>query len=185
MKETRVANRYAKALFELALEMSLTDQIRKDSELLLEVCAQNNDLVLMLRSPIIKDNKKISVVNEIFSKKLQDLFLKFLTIIINNRREEIIIEIAEQYIDIYKTHNNIVSINIETATQIDIESRQNIISVLEQRTDTKVELTEEVKEELIGGFVLSTEDKQYDASIQRQLKNLRKEFNENLYVKGF
>lgn len=185
MKETRVANRYAKALFELALEMNLTDQIRKDSELLLEVCAQNNDLVLMLRSPIIKDNKKISIVNEIFSKKLQELFLRYLAIIINNRREEIIIEIAEQYIDIYKKHNNIVSVIIESATQIDKESRDKIISVLEKRTDTKVELTEEVKEELIGGFVLSTEDKQYDASIQREIKNLRKEFKKNLYVKGF
>lgn len=185
MKQTRVANRYAKALYELAMEMKLTDQIRKDSELLLDVCAQNIDLVLMLRSPIIKDNKKISIVNEIFSKKLQDLFLKFLAIIINNRREEIIIEIAEQYIDIYKKHNNIISVNIETAIQIDKESRDKIISVLERRTDTKVELTEEVKEALIGGFVLSTEDKQYDASIQRQIKNLRKEFNQNLYIKGF
>ncbi len=185
MKETRVANRYAKALFELALEMNLTDQIRKDSELLLEVCAQNKDFVFMLRSPIIKDNIKISVINEIFSKKLQDLFLRYLAIIIQNRREEIIIAIAEQYIDIYKKHNNIISVNIETVIQIDKESRDKIISVLEKRTDTKVELTEELKEELIGGFVLSTEDKQYDASIQRQIKNLRKEFNENLYVKGF
>ena len=45
--------------------------------------------------------------------------------------------------------------------------------------------TEEVKEELIGGFIFSYEDKQYDASILKRIKNLRKEFKHNLYIKGF
>ena len=52
-------------------------------------------------------------------------------------------------------------------------------------SDSTIELTEELDEKLIGGFVLSFDDKQLDASILRQIKNLKKEFDINLYIKGF
>jgi F-type H+-transporting ATPase subunit delta len=185
MKETKLANRYAKALFELALEMKLTDPIRKDAELLLDVCAQNQDFVLMLKSPVIKEKKKIAIIKEIFENKFQDLFLKFMVIITNNRREDIFADISEQYIEIYKKYHNILSVSIETAYQVDNDTRDKIISLLERQANAKIELTESVKKELIGGFVLSTEDKQYDASVLRKIKNLRKEFDVNLYIKGF
>lgn len=185
MKETRVANRYAKALFELALEMKITDKVREDAETLLNVCNTNQDFVNMLKSPIIKDKKKNDILAEIFGKTFHEMFMKFLVIINRNRREDIIIEIAEQYIYIFKKQNNILTVDIETASEIDKETRDKIIGLLEKRSEAKVELTEKVKEDLIGGFVLSTEDKQFDASVMRQIKNLRKEFEVNLYIKGF
>lgn len=185
MKETRVANRYAKALYELASDMKITDRVRKDAETLLDVCNTNPDFVTMLKSPIIKDRKKNAIVAEIFGKTFHELFMRFLVIINQNRREDIIIEIAEQYIEVYKKQNNILTVNIETAYQIDKESRDKIINLLEKQSEAKIELTEEVKDELIGGFVLSTEDKQFDASVLRQIKNLQKEFDVNLYIKGF
>jgi F-type H+-transporting ATPase subunit delta len=55
---------------------------------------------------------------------------------------------------------------------------------MKHQTEGEIELIEEIKKELIGGFVLSFKDKQYDASILRQIEDLKKEFDINLYIKG-
>lgn len=185
MKETRVANRYAKALFELAIEYKVLDEVKADAELVKNVCEQNRDFVSMLKSPVIKDVKKIAIINEIFKGKLNELFFKFIIIITRNSREDLIAEISNQFIEIYKKFKNILSANLETSAEIDAETRKALIALLGNHSKAKIELTEEVKEELIGGFILSFDDKQFDASIQRQIINLRKEFSSNLYVKGF
>ena len=62
MRETRVANRYAKALFDLSIELKLDKQTIKDIELLHTVCKQNRDFVLMLKSPVIRDVKKMAIL---------------------------------------------------------------------------------------------------------------------------
>ena len=64
-------------------------------------------------------------------------------------------------------------------------SVQRILTLLEKRASAQIDLKEKIDEDIIGGFVLSYEDKQYDASILRQIKNLRREFDINLYIKGF
>lgn len=185
MKETRVANRYAKALFDLSIELKQMEKARADMELLYSVCMQNREFVLMLKSPVIKESKKQAILTGIFANKISDLTFKFLKVITHNRREEIIMEIAEQFIKIYKEHMNILPTTLTSAVDLDAETRDKIVKLLGERAHAKIELTEKVDEEIIGGFILEFEDKQYDASTLRQIINLRKEFDINLYVKGF
>jgi len=185
MREIKVAHRYAKALFEFAVEMNAVERVKDDALLIRKVCSENRDFLVMLRSPVIRDKTKISVIREIFEKHLHDITLKFLIIITRNRREALIAEIAEELVVIYKVYKNIVPATISTATKIDDETKKKILSLLSTHTDADIELTEEIDNELIGGFVLTFRDKQYDASVKRMIQNLHKEFDVNLYIKGF
>jgi F-type H+-transporting ATPase subunit delta len=45
-----------------------------------------------------------------------------------------------------------------------------------------IELESEVKSDLIGGFVLEYNNNLYDASIQRELRDLKAQFAKNVYV---
>lgn len=185
MKETRVANRYAKALFEMAIEMKLLDRVKKDIDLVFSVCQQNRDFVLMLKSPVIKETKKQNILKDIFAKHLHELTFKFLLLIARNRREQIIMEIAQQFIVIYKEYKNILPTMLTTAIKLDAETRDSIVSLLGERVKAEIELTEQIEEDIIGGFILEFEDNQYDASVLRKIKKLKHEFDINLYVKGF
>lgn len=185
MKEIKVSSRYAKALFELAHEMKVEDRIRKDAELIASVCAQNREFDLMLRSPVIKELKKMAILKAVFEKSLHEITFKFMMIITRNNRESLIREIAEQYIVIYKKYNNILTAALATAVPISADVREKIMLQLVDHDKSKIELTEDLNESLIGGFVLSFGDNQYDASILRKIKNLHKEFDINLYEKGF
>ena len=52
-------------------------------------------------------------------------------------------------------------------------------------TKSEVELQEKIDKNLVGGFILRVGDKQVDASILRQLKNLDRNFSENPYIREY
>ena len=104
MKETRVANRYAKALFDLSIELKQLELIRADMELLHTVCEQNREFLLMLKSPVIKESKKQAILTGIFAGKINDLTFKFLKVITHNRREaadlaDVLLELVDGQIE--------------------------------------------------------------------------------------
>ncbi len=185
MKESKIANRYAKALFDLALEQKVLDQVKEDMELVVSVCRQNKDFVMMLQSPIIFTDKKEAILKEIFEKKLQQISFFFLLIITRKNREAILDEIAQQFVIIYKEFKNITMARLTTAAELDKNISDKVISLLKEQTKGEIELEQEIDKDLIGGFVLSYDDKQYDASIKKQIKELKKDFDQNLYIREF
>ena len=66
MSEIRIAARYAKSLMELAIEKGLLEQVNFDMRTLQSVCKKSPDLVNVLKSPIIKSDKKIAVLTGVF-----------------------------------------------------------------------------------------------------------------------
>ncbi|RLD60746.1 MAG: ATP synthase F1 subunit delta [Bacteroidetes bacterium] len=184
MKETKVAKRYAKALFDLAIEQDILEKIKADALLIEDVCISNRDFMMVLRSPIIKEVKKIKIMKDIFGKHIQNMTMLFLNIITRNRRENIIPEIASQFIEIYKEHKNIITAHLTTAVKLGPEVSNMINTLMKEQTKAEIELHEDVEESIIGGFVLEFDEKQYDASIVKYLHDLRKEFDKNLFTKG-
>jgi F-type H+-transporting ATPase subunit delta len=185
MKEIKLASRYAKALFDFAIEQDVLEQVKNDMNLVVSVCKQNRDFRLMLNSPIIFTDKKEAIITEIFGKHIQKISFHFLLIITRKNRESLIDGIAKQFIEQYKEFKNITTAELITAVQLDPKVKENVIALLKEQTNGEIELIEEIKEEMIGGFVLSYSDFQYDASIKKQIKELKKEFGTNLYIRGF
>lgn len=185
MKEKLIANRYAKALFELALEKGLLDPVKNDMESLLGVCKTNRDFTSLLRSPVIKADKKTAIITEIFKDRFSELSFKYLLLITRKRREYFLPGIAEEYIELYREHNGIISATLTSASKADEKTRDKVVGLLKKHTRAKIELTEEINPDIIGGFILTFGDSQYDASLLRQIKRLKKEFDINLYIKGY
>ncbi len=185
MKEIKLASRYAKALFDFAIEQEVLEQVKNDMDLVISVCKQNRDFRLMLNSPIIFTDKKEAIITEIFGKLIQKMSFHFLLIITRKNREALIDGIAEQFIEQYKVFKNITTAQLATAVSLDLAVKDKVIALLKEQTQGEIELIEEIKKEMIGGFVLSYKDYQYDASIKKQIKNLKKEFGTNLYIRGF
>lgn len=174
MKTTRIAQRYAKALFELAVEQKSQHKVYEDMLLVSRVCHEK-DFRNMLMSPIIPAGKKVAATEAVFGKKTEPLSSAFLKLIIRKKREYVIPEITTQFVDIYKKANSILTTEIQSAVALDKAIREQLVETLKKQTDSKqVELTEKVDDKLIGGFVLKYQNQQYDASIRKQLSELRK-----------
>lgn len=185
MAHTLIAKRYAKAVFELALEMNLVEETKADMELVQSVCSSNKDFDLLLKSPVIKSDKKLKILEAIFKDKTSELSMRFFSIITRKKRERYASDIASEFIHIYKKFKNIFTIQFEGAWEISDDIRKQVIALMEEQTGGTIELKEKVKKELIGGFVLTYDDYKYDASIAHQLRKIKKSAGEiNLYIRG-
>ncbi|MHB8259482.1 MAG: ATP synthase F1 subunit delta [Bacteroidia bacterium] len=175
-----VAIRYAKSLLQLAIEKGQLEKVYADMQLIESVCEGNREFTNFLNSPIIKTDKKVSVINEVFLGKVSEITSGFLTILTNKRRELYMGEIAKAFVIQYKQHKNILMAVITSATGIDSSVKTKVLELIKQTTKGEVELVEKVDKNLIGGFVLTIGDKQVDASVSRKLNNLRKTFTGNI-----
>jgi F-type H+-transporting ATPase subunit delta len=184
MKESRIAIRYAKALFDLSLEKDNIERVYEDMMLVLDVCRSNKDFRLLLSNPVVRTDKKISVIRAIFDQHIEKMSLLFLEIITKAGREDFIEHISDQYISLYKDYKGIIATTLQTVVKIDDKIREQLINLLEKQTNSSIELIEELDEDLIGGFVFKYGNLEYDASIRKQIQRLRKEFESNLYVRG-
>lgn len=185
MKDTKVAARYAKSLLDLSIEMKSLEVVLADMRLILSVCSANPELAVVLRSPIIKSDKKLSILTELFGKQICPLTQKFINLLSLKGRESYIMYIAEQFINQYKENKGITTAVITSASSLDEASRNQVMSIVKNAAKSEVVLEEKVKADLLGGFVLRIGDTQVDASVLRQIKNLRRNFSENPYVKEF
>ena len=185
MKQSRVTIRYAKALLKLSIEQNTLEQSYNDMVLLDAVCTENRDIVLLLKSPIVKTDQKLSILKEIFASKLGEVSMAFITIITTKKRESLLALIASSFISLYKVHNKIETATVTTATPLDEALRADVINFIKKHGDDNVELTEKVDEKIIGGAIIRMGDKQLDASVSKAISELRQTFNKNLYLQDF
>lgn len=185
MNYSIVASRYAKSLLGLAIERKELESCFKDMKIVFETCHSSKDLSIMLKSPVIRADKKIAVLTAVFGKSVSELSMGFINIITKKKREMHLEGIAYAFMDQYKKYNNITTAKVSTAIALDKALKDKILAIVKTKATGDVELVEEVNEELIGGFVLKIDDTQLDASVQHQLKELKKNFNKNPYVKEF
>lgn len=181
--ETRVSHRYAKSLLDLALERGELEQVHADMLLVKRTIDESRDLELLLKSPVVKTDKKQEILKAIFGDKLSLVSREFIEIITRKRREGQLGEVAASFESQYRKNKQILSAVITTANGLDASLREKVMEIVRNNTRSEVELVEKVDKDLIGGFILRVGDQQVDASIIRQVRNLERQFSENPYIR--
>jgi len=184
MLNPRLAIRYAKSLLDIAVERNSVEAALKDMRLLNSICGMSAEFTIMLRSPVISGDKKISVINEVIKgRNISELTYAFIKLLVAKGRESVLPEIAGAFITQYNTLNNIRIVKLTTAVPMADSMKTGIMAKVSgfMPTDT-IDLKTEVDEKLIGGFVLEVEDKLYDASVRKSLNAIRSEIIDTSYV---
>ncbi|MFM7700886.1 MAG: F0F1 ATP synthase subunit delta, partial [Bacteroidota bacterium] len=75
MNNSRIATRYAVSLLRLATERGLEQRIYQDMVSLSSAVTGSKDLERLFRSPLIKPDLKIQIVNKIFAATFDGLTL--------------------------------------------------------------------------------------------------------------
>ena len=81
-----------------------------------------------------------------------------------------------------KELNNIITAEVTSAISLDKKQINNIVSLYNQKEESSFEIIEKVDPEIIGGFILRVGDRQIDTSISKEIRELKKAFNENPYI---
>ncbi len=183
MQNPRLAARYAKSLLDLAVERNGLDTTLKDVQLLDDICRRSPDFANMLRSPVIKAGKKLQIIDAVLGAGISTLTKGFISLLVNKGREASLPEIASAFISQYKELKKIKTVRLTTAAAVSDPVKETILTrVASGLPEYTVDLSADVNPDLIGGFVLEMEDKLFDASVRKELNDIRAQFLDNAYV---
>lgn len=183
MRNPRLASRYAKSLVDLALEQGQLEQVFADMQWLKDVCKSSREFTNLLRSPIIKADKKNKIVDAVIGAQVSALAKAFITLLINKGREKNLEEVAAAVIAQYKAHKDIQTVTLTTATPVSDAVKTAIVNKIQENSVYKqVDLETVVDDAIIGGFVLKAGDKLIDASIAYDLKAIARQFENNDFI---
>jgi F-type H+-transporting ATPase subunit delta len=183
MQNPRLAIRYAKSLLDLAQEQNKVELVYADMKLLNNICTNNRAFANVLKSPIIKEDKKNKIIESVTAGRINILTASFIKLLGTKGRESNLVEIIFAFIDQYNVVKGIHKAKLTTAVELSDEMKNNFINKIKSSEGIKnIELETSVDEGLVGGFVLEMEGKKADASIRKDLRDVQKQFMNNDYV---
>ncbi len=183
MQNPRLAGRYAKSIIDLAVEKDQLEVVYKDMLYLQSICKSSREFVSLLKSPVIKGDKKQQILDVVTKDKVSVLTASFNELMVKKGREESLPEIVNAFIDMYNNIKGIHKVKLTTAQPVSEELKQRIVDKFTATTSLQhIELEAAVNESLVGGFVLEFNNTLVDASILRDLKDIKKQFMDNSYI---
>ncbi|MDE3144247.1 MAG: ATP synthase F1 subunit delta [Bacteroidota bacterium] len=184
MPNPRLAGRYAKSLIDLTIEKDQLEVVYADMKYLQAVCKGSPEFVNLLRSPIIQVDKKKAIINAVTKGKVSEITTLFNRLLVVKNREGDLPEVVDAFIDQYNEIKDIHKIKITTAIALSEELKNSIASKVKAAYNFgTIEIEAKVDEDLIGGFILEFNNNLVDTSIQRDLKDIKKQFSKNIFVK--
>ena len=178
MSQTRAAIRYAKAVLSLAKDQSAAPAVNEDMKSIANAVAQSKELRDMLHSPVLPTATKKSALMAIF-KDLNALSVNLINTLTTNKRIHILGTVAETYNELFDKEQGTQVAKVTTAVALTDDLKKMVLAKVKELTGKDAELTNEIDESILGGFILRVGDLQYDASISNKLNKLKREFTLN------
>lgn len=173
MSESTVAIRYAQSLIGLAQEQKVVEEVYNDMLFFKKIADENRTLVLTLKSPVVRHEKKIAILKAIFKERVNPVSYTIFEIVTKKNREGILYAIADEFVKLYDESKGIVVAHVTAAVALTDELRQQFSQIVANSTGKTVQIKEKTDERLIGGYVLRVGDRQIDASIRKRLSDLK------------
>jgi F-type H+-transporting ATPase subunit delta len=185
MKGTKLAARYAKALFDFAHEKGEIEKVSKDILFINDVFHIYKDLRTTINCPVVRVDKKINIISTIFKSEISEISFRYLQLILRKKREVQITTICEEFVKLYKKYKNIITLNIYSPFTLDEKTLDNVKQKIKAFTQAEVEVITHIKRGLIGGLAFKFNDYYMDLSVKKQLDNIKKELVDKSYQSNF
>jgi len=176
-----LARRYAQALFELAVEMSVLEQIDKELSELARIIVDNKDLKYLLNHPNIEDSVKKETLAKIMNSNISEMSRHFLYLLIDRRRQNLVGLIQREFTRLADKARNIVEVKVTSAAALSDKQAEKLKEIISHTSGKNVRLLAEIKPHLIGGAKLQIGDRVMDGSIATALAKMREELRKSSY----
>jgi F-type H+-transporting ATPase subunit delta len=173
MSISKVANRYADSFLANAIEKGIVTEVASDVNIIINSINSSEEFQRFLGSPVIKAELKKSILKEIFANKISSHSLKFLEFVVDKKREDILLQILEKFVELKDDYLGIVRLDVKSAFPLSDDIKEVLLKKFETIFNKKIEADFAQDDNLLGGFVVRFRDTVYDASIKHQLEKLK------------
>lgn len=170
---SKVAVPYAEALLDLAQSNDSLKETTNDMNFVSQILADSSDLKKFLGNPLITKDAKKNTVKDIFGEQIDASTLKFLWLLVERGRIEVLESIAQRFLELSFKQESIEIAKITSSIQLSSQQQKDISEKLKVLTRAKqIKLALKVDPSLIGGFTIEIGSKMIDTSIRGQLKQI-------------
>ena len=173
MIKSQVGRRYSKAIFDIAEEKNQVKEIYELLNSAMVLYRTDKEFKNFIRNPLISNEEKKLVLNEIFGKDNGDN-LNILLYILDKGRINCIKYIVAEYLKIYYRKNRILDVRATFTKELTDEQKKKLIDKLSQKTGKEINLEIKIDKNILGGGIIRIGDKIIDGSIRRELDNWKR-----------
>jgi F-type H+-transporting ATPase subunit delta len=169
-----IAQVYARALFEVAKEHDVLDEVREQLDQFADALRENRDLAIFFFSPYFSTAEKKQGLRRAI-ENAEPTFVNFLEALIERHRMPAIFRIRDTFDELWEEEHRLLPVEVTTAVALDESIVKEIGERIGEQTDHEVELSSHVDPDILGGIVLKVGNFILDASIKNRLNQLRKQ----------
>jgi len=169
-----LAQVYARALFQAALEQGRIDQLREQLGQFADALDENRELAVFFFSPYFSTSEKQQSLDTLLDGADQ-IFLNFLELLIENHRMPVIFRIRGEYERLWDEENKTLPVEITSAIALDEQTTESLGRTIGERAGRKVTLAAHVDPDILGGIIVRVGNSILDASIRNRLEQLRRQ----------
>lgn len=175
-----IPHRYARALYKFAGESNNCEAVYDEMKNVVDAFRSNSNIDKVLSNPFVDRTDKRNLLLSAAGKAPGEDYKRFVSLILDHRREQFAYLMALAYRDIYRKENKISQVTITTAARLPESELSKLRDVVERSYPGRsFEYQYSLNPDLIGGFVIDVDSTRLDASISSELEQLRHNLSSN------
>ena len=173
MIEGSLSRRYAKALFQLAVDARREEEVGQEIERFNSVYG-TSELSQVLTNPAFSAENRKNVLIQVAQRlKLSPLVANALSLLLERDRLPYLPSIVSRYRRLLDEKNGRVEAKVVAASPVEDNDIKRLRAALEQVSGKQVVLSQESDPSVIAGLVIHLEGKVYDGSVRTQLEKMK------------
>jgi len=176
MNEGMISKRYAKALLLYATDQKSEDTVFSEMKKLASSFSDEPRLRMAMDNPTLNVEDKLELIKAAVGGKLSPVLGRFVELVLKNRREVFLRNIALSFTDLYRESKDMNMGRLVTATPVDSTVKEKMKSLLQKVKPGTLDFDTVVDPSIEGGFILYVDTYRLDASVKTQLKRIKQKF---------
>lgn len=173
---TPLARPYAKAAFDAALDLNKLDETAKDL-FNISLAAKEEHLAKVIEDPTLSKKDLENIFDKIFGEDIKAIPQKLLSVLIDNKRLNLLVPIYSIYKELLEAHKKQKSINVAVAQNPSDETKTLILQKLQSTYGSDANITFSNDPSIVGGLFLKIGDETLDLSIKGKINKLVNQLN--------
>jgi len=176
MSEAAVAQRYARAIFELGIEEHQLESLTKQVTAFANTYAASDELATLLENPIVSNDQREGVLKEVAARLgVHGLALNAIRLLAQRRRLAVLPELARQLVRLADDQTGVVRATVTSAVPLSADYVASLEQALASVTKRRVVVVQKHDPSLVAGLVTQIGDNTIDGSIKGRLADLERQ----------
>jgi F-type H+-transporting ATPase subunit delta len=169
-----IASVYARSLFEVAQEQGKLDDVRAQLGEFADALDSNQEMQVFFFSPYFSTPEKVEGLDNVVSDA-EPILLNFLKLLIEKSRMPAVFRVRRTLDELWQRENKLLPVEITSAIELDQQTVTQICDLIGEETGQRIELSEHVDPDILGGLIVRVGNSIIDSSIRARLDSLRRQ----------